>query len=291
MPIPRRSAARQSRLTSPSGSAAAVRRRSCVSRGKRLDALNEALLDAARQRPRVGEPEPARELGRRQPARQLHQSEGVAACLVEDPGLHLLVERAGNRRVQQQPGVVGREPLDQELRELLEHVLVADVAHREHEPHPLGQESARHERERLRRHLVEPLRVVDDAHERLLLGGVGQEAQDRQADEEALRWRSAAQAERRAQRVALRARQRPETAEQGRAQRVQAGEGELHLGLDARRPDDLASPCSRRHVPQQGGLADARLAAENQHVTLARADTRDKSIEHAALADAVEQAG
>ena len=208
------------------------------------------MLDAARQRARVGESEPARELRRRQSARQLHEGEGVAACLVEDPGLHLLVERAGDRRVQQQSGVVGREPLDQELREPLEHLLVAELAHREHKPHPLRQEPARHERERLRGHLVQPLRVVDDAHERLLLGGVGQKAQDRQAHEEALRWRSGAQAERRAQRVALRARQRPETAEQGRAQRVQAGEGELHLGLDARRPGDLASPCSCRQVPQ-----------------------------------------
>ena len=105
-----------------------------------------------------------------------------------------------------------------------------------------------------------------------------------------MRKRSGAQAEGRAQRVALRARQRLEPAEQGRAQRVQAGEGELHLGLDARRPGDLASPCSGWQVPQQGGLTDARLAAEDQHVTPARADTRDKLIEHAALADAVEQA-
>ena len=45
--------------------------------------------------------------------------------------------------------------------------------------------------------------------QRLLLGGVGQQAQDRQPDEEAIRRRSGAQAERRAQRVALRARQLP----------------------------------------------------------------------------------
>ena len=72
---------------------------------------------------------------------------------------------------------------------------------------------------------------------------------------------------------------------------MQTGEGELHLGLDAGRPDDLASLCSCRQVPQEGGLTDARLAAENQHVTLTGADTRDKAIEHAALADAVEQTG
>ena len=112
-----------------------------------------------------------------------------------------------------------------------------------------AKQPARHERERLRRHPVEPLRVVDDAYERLLLGGVGQQAQDRQPDEEAIRWRSGAQAERRAQRVALRARQLPETVEHLRAQRMQAGERELHLGLDARRPGDPASLRGCRQVP------------------------------------------
>ena len=156
-------------------------------------------------------------------------------------------------------------------------------------PDPLRQEPARHERERLRGHPVEPLRVVDDAHERLLLGGVGQQAQDRQPDEEAIRRRSGAQAERRAQRVALRARQVLETVEHRRAQRMQAGECELHLGLDACRPGDPASLGGRRQVPQQGGLADSRLAAEDQHTALARAHSRDESLQRVALADTVEQ--
>jgi hypothetical protein len=42
-------------------------------------------------------------------------------------------------------------------------------------------------------------------------------------------------------------------------------------------------------VPEQGGLADARLAPENQHMTLASAHTRDESIERAALVDTIEQ--
>ena len=81
-----------------------------------------------------------------------------------------------------------------------------------------------------------------------------------------------------------------ETAEHRRAQRVQAGEGELHLGLDARRPGDPAALRGRRQVPQQGGLADPRLAAQDQHAALARAHSRDESLQHVALADTVEQA-
>ena len=79
---------------------------------KRLGALEEGVLDAARQRSPVGEPEPARDLCRRQPARQLDQRERVAAGLAEDPGLHPLVERPRDGRVQKQPGLVGSQPLD-----------------------------------------------------------------------------------------------------------------------------------------------------------------------------------
>jgi hypothetical protein len=40
---------------------------------------------------------------------------------------------------------------------------------------------------------------------------------------------------------------------------------------------------------QQGGLADSRLAAEDQHMTLTRARFHDESIQHLALAVTVEQ--
>ena len=125
--------------------------------------------------------------------------------------------------------------------------------------------------------------------QRLLLGGVGQQAQHREPDQEAIRRRPGAQAERGAQRVALRVRELLEPAEHRRAQRVQAGVGELHLGLDARRPRDPASRGGRRQVPQQRGLADPRLAAQDQHPALPRAHSRDEALEHVALSDTVEQ--
>ena len=100
--VARRSRAARRRATagstSPSGSAAAVSSSSCVSRGSAWTRCEEGLLDAARQRSRVGEPEPAGELGRRQPARQLEQRERVAARLGEDPVAHALVHAARARR-------------------------------------------------------------------------------------------------------------------------------------------------------------------------------------------------
>jgi hypothetical protein len=56
--IPRRSAARHSRLTSPTGSAAASQQQALGLARKRPDPLHEGLLDAAGQRPRVGSPNP-----------------------------------------------------------------------------------------------------------------------------------------------------------------------------------------------------------------------------------------
>ena len=51
----------------------------------------------------------------------------------------------------------------------------------------LRQQPPGDERQRLRRGLIEPLRVVDHADQRPLLGHLGQQAQHRQADEEAIR--------------------------------------------------------------------------------------------------------
>ena len=168
-------------------------------------------------------------------------------------------------------------------------MLVTGLTQPEHQSHPLGQETPRHERECLHRHPVEPLGVVDDADERLIPDCVGQQAEHGQADQEAIGRRARAQAERGVQRVALRDRKLPEAAEHRRAQGVQAGEGELHLGFNARRPGDPAPCGGGRHVLQQGCLADPGLAAQDQHPALAGAYTGDELIQRVALAVTVDQ--
>ena len=101
----------------------------------------------------------------------------------------------------------------------------------------LGQQAPRDEGERLHRHLVEPLRVVDDAEQGLVVGGRGHQAQHRQPDQETVRRRPDAAAERDVQRLALWFRQLVEVIQQRRAQLLQSGEGELHVGLHARHLD------------------------------------------------------
>ena len=110
----------------------------------------------------------------------------------------------------------------------------------EDQPDRLGPQTTRHERQRLRRGRVEPLRVVDEADQRPLLGHVGQQAEDGQADEEPIRGIAVAQTERGAERFALRAGKALHAIQGRRAELMQPRERELHLRLDARRPGDAA---------------------------------------------------
>ena len=84
---------------------------------ERADAPAEALLDAARQRHRAGEPEPAGQLGRRQSAWQLQQRQRVAPRLGDDLVAHPRVDRPGQHRVQQRPRVGVPQPADRQLRQ------------------------------------------------------------------------------------------------------------------------------------------------------------------------------
>ena len=77
-------------------------------RRQRRQPLPEALLDAARQRRAVGQPEPARQLRGRPAARQLQQRQRVAARLGHDPIAHALVERTGDHGFQQRPRILRR---------------------------------------------------------------------------------------------------------------------------------------------------------------------------------------
>ena len=137
--------------------------------------------------------------------RQLQQRQRVAARLGDDLVADPRVQGPGERRVQQRPRVVLAQALDHELRQSRQ--LVARLARREDQADRFRLQAARDEREDLRRGAIEPLLVIHQADQRLLLGHLGEQAQDGQADEEAIRRRPGADAERRPQRIALRSRE------------------------------------------------------------------------------------
>ena len=89
--------------------------------------------------------------------------------------------------------------------------------------------------------VVEPLRVVDDADQRLLLGDLGQQRQRGEPDQEPVGRRAGAPAEHGRERVALRGGEPVEVIEHRGAELVEAAVGQLDLRLDARPPSQRAS--------------------------------------------------
>jgi hypothetical protein len=77
--------------------------------------------------------------------------------------------------------------LEPQLRQAGELVDLARLANGEHDGDPLGQHAAPDERERLGRGAIQPLRVLDQAHQRARLRDFGEQAQGRQRDEKAVR--------------------------------------------------------------------------------------------------------
>ena len=110
-PIPSSSAARRSRVTSPTGSAAAMSSSCCVSAGSdwtRRRKLCSIWLASGRA---SGSPNPPASSAGVSPAGQLEQGQRVPARLGDDPVPHPLVESPRNHRVQQRASVaVARAP-------------------------------------------------------------------------------------------------------------------------------------------------------------------------------------
>ena len=125
------------------------------------------------------------------------------------------------------------EPVDGHLRKLGEDVVADAGARGAHDREPFGEEPAGDETKDLSGGLVEPLRVVDDAYERLLLGDLSEQRQRCEPDQEPVGRRPAAPAEHSCERVALRDGQPLEVIQHRCAELVEAAVRELHLRLDA----------------------------------------------------------
>jgi hypothetical protein len=64
---------------------------------------------------------------------------------------------------------------------------------------------------------------------------------------------------------------------------MQAGESELHLGLNARRSRNTDPGCLFLQVIQQRGLADSRLAVQDKHAALTRPHLSEQPVERSQL--------
>jgi len=111
---------------------------------------------------------------------------------------------------------------------------------------------------------VEPLRIIDHAQQRTVLGHLREQTQRRQPDAEAIRGFARGQAEHGLHGLPLRRRKRVEPVEQRPAQLMEAGERQLHVRLDSHRPDDVRIRRRRDQVLQQRRLADPGLTPQHQ---------------------------
>src|SRR5882672_3100552 len=155
----------------------------------------------------------------------------------------------------------------------------------------LGNKAPSNECESRGRSLIEPLRVVDDAEERSVFGGLGQQTQDSEADKEWARsipWRKS---ERDAKRVALRRRKAHPEREDGRAQLLKRRERELDLPFDAHRPGDPKAVPLLNDVVQQRRLSDPRLAMNDQDRATPGTGRLEEFLEHLALAPTANEVG
>jgi hypothetical protein len=252
-------------------------------------APRKALLDARGQGHRRGQPEPACELYRRQPARQLQQGKRVAMRLEHDSIQHVLIQESGQDGLQQRPRIAMSQGLDAKRRQSRE--FVAQLAGREHERDLLRQQAAGDECERACRRPIEPLRVIDDTQQWSLLRSLRQQAKGRQSHQERVRSLSGAQPEGDAERIALGIGQRRRSVEHRRAQLLKRRERELHLPLDADGAQNPHLPCLLDCPIEQRGLPDARLSMHRHHPAVAIARGIQQAAEHLVLTLAAEQLG
>ena len=284
--IPSRSAAAHSSSGSPVGSAAATSSSRRVWERKRRQPPPEALLDPTGERAACerAEAESSGQLRGGQRAGQLQQRQRIAARLGHDPVPHSLVHRALDRLIQQVARIIVTQAPGHQLRESCQLLLLAGVAHREDQGNRLGQQPSRHERQRLQRRLVKPLRVIHHACQRLPFGGIRQQAQDSQPDQEAIRGLAGGEAERGAKGVPLRIGQVLQPVQHRRAQLLEPRERKLHLGLHSRRAGHAEPRRAPHRIVEECRLPDAGLTAHDQYLALTGPDPIEQLVEGLAFA-------
>ena len=135
---------------------------------------------------------------------------------------------------------------------------VGCLAHGDERSPRVRAEPAPHERQRHRRLVVEPLGVVDDDEDGLGAGGLGDEAQDREADEERVEGVVLRLAEYAVQCGSLRFGEPSTQSRIGSTSWCTAGVPEGHLRFDADDADDPEAGSAVDRVLDQRGLPDAR---------------------------------
>jgi hypothetical protein len=132
--------------------------------------------------------------------------------------------------------------------------------------------------------------VVDDTQQRLVLGRVGEQIEDCESHQEAIRDLTCTQAERRAEGVPLGFGQSIQVIEERSAELVQPSVRQLRVRLDAGCPRHTAAGRRLRYeILEERCLADPRLTPEHDNAAGAGTRTPEEVIERCALCAAAPQ--
>lgn len=119
----------------------------------------------------------------------------------------LRVESPASHRAEQLTRLGVGQAVHRDRRKLLEHLLCGGFAYADDEADAVRVQAAGDETEHLRRFGIEPVRVIDDAQQRLCFSRPGKQRERRQSHQEPLRRRPCYLAESDPQRAPLRRRQ------------------------------------------------------------------------------------
>ena len=139
------------------------------------------------------------------------------------------------------------------------------------------------EHEGVGRSRVEPVGVIDETEKRPVLGRLGQQAQHGERDQEAVVAFSHLEPERSPQRAPWGSGRLSRCPKDRTDDLVQRGEGDVRLRFDPAAAQDLHVGRSLSCVLEEGGLADTRLAADDEHPASRLASVLEERAEPSAL--------
>jgi hypothetical protein len=240
------------------------------------------------QRKRFGLHGAAGELVGRVLGTELHQRERVVAGVGQDTVDGLRVEGSADHRAEQLTRLGVGQTVHRDRRKLLEHLLWGRFAYACDEADAVRVQAAGDETEHLRRFAIEPVRVIDDAQQRVFLSRPGKQREHRQSHQEPLRRRPCFPAESDLQRAPLRRRQVAQLRQERDQQLVQATELHADLRLDT---GDAANPQVWRRgdrVPEQRRLPDPGPSAQHQRAAEGAAHRVQHPVDRRPFGPAVE---
>jgi hypothetical protein len=249
----------------------------------------EVLLEPLAQRKRFRQAGAAGELVGGVLGTEFHQRERVIAGVGQDAVNGLRGQGPASHRAEQLTGLGVGQAIHRDGRKLLEHLLAGRLAYAGDEADAVGMQAAGDETEHLRRLGIQPVRVINDAQQRLCLSRPGKQRERRQSHQEPFRRRSCFLTESDPQRAPLRRRQLVQLRQARDQQLMQATERHADLRLDT---GNAGNPQVRRRgdrVLEQRRLPDPRSAAQHQRSAEATAHRGQDLVDRRPLGVAVKE--